>query len=54
MEGPTDYQYDAVAVEAGRRILGQLAGHKDTPWNRGCPGFKKITKKKKKKLKVKD
>ena len=28
MEGPTDHQYDAVAVGAGRRIIGQLAGHK--------------------------
>ena len=27
MEGPTDHQYDAVAVGAGRRIIGQLAGH---------------------------
>ena len=28
MEGPTDHQYDAVAVEAGRSIIGQLARHK--------------------------
>ena len=27
MEGPTDHQYDPVAVGAGRRIIGQLAGH---------------------------
>ena len=27
MEGPTDHQYDAVAVEARRRTIGQLAGH---------------------------
>ena len=27
MEGPTDHQYDAVAVRAGGRIIGQLAGH---------------------------
>ena len=27
MEGPTDHQYDAVAVGAGRRTIGQLAGH---------------------------
>ena len=29
MEGPTDHQYDAVAVGAGRRTIGQLAGHED-------------------------
>ena len=27
MEGPTDHQYDVVAVGAGRRIIVQLAGH---------------------------
>ena len=26
MKGPTDHQYDGVAVGAGRRIIGQLAG----------------------------
>ena len=27
MEGPTDHQHDWVAVGAGRRTIGQLAGH---------------------------
>ena len=27
MEGPTDHQYDTVAVGAGRRTIGQLGGH---------------------------
>ena len=27
MEGPTDHQYDWVAVGAGRRTIGQVAGH---------------------------
>ena len=27
MEGPTDHQYDTMTVGAGRRIMGQLAGH---------------------------
>ena len=27
MEGSTDHQYDVVAVGAGRRTIGQLAGH---------------------------
>ena len=27
MEGPTDHQYDRMAVGAGRRTIGQLAGH---------------------------
>ena len=27
MEGPTDHQYDMVAVGAGRRTIGKLARH---------------------------
>ena len=27
MEGPTDHQYDWVADGAGRRTIGQVAGH---------------------------
>ena len=27
MKGPSDHQYDWVAVGAGRRIIGQVAGH---------------------------
>ena len=27
MEGPTDHQYDTMALGAGRRTIGQLTGH---------------------------
>ena len=27
MEGPTDHQYDVVAVGVGRRTIRQIAGH---------------------------